>query len=266
VATLRRRSFTQCKAALKGALNYCGIDVRMVRRGQLKDAGTDRRPLCDMECFLQDIHRRGFRPRGVLDVGAHRGDWTREALALFPDAAAVMIEPQEEMRPYLERVVRDFPRAEFVLAGAGAEAGELPMELDYDFDGSSFNTQPDAQKLAAGTQRMLPIVTLDSVMATRPSFAPELVKMDVQGFELKALEGAKRLFGVAELFILETHLFQAPGASNPVTREIVAFMFNAGYEFYDVTDFLRRPSDGALGQIDLAFAKADGYLRRSKAW
>jgi hypothetical protein len=43
-------------------------------------------------------------------------------------------------------------------------------------------------------------------------------------------------------------------------------MGEKGYEIYDITEYLRRPYDGALGQIDIAFAKADGTLRNISRW
>ena len=52
----------------------------------------------------------------------------------------------------------------------------------------------------------------------------------------------------------------------PLIREVISFMGDRGYEIYDITEFLRRPLDGALGQIDLAFAKNNGVLRNSNKW
>jgi hypothetical protein len=91
------------------------------------------------------------------------------------------------------------------------------------------------------------------------------VKLDIQGFELEALSGAQTTFGRTEVFILETSLFGfLPG--QPVTREVISFMFDRGYELYDITDYLRRPYDGALAQVDLAFVKADGRFRTETKW
>ena len=82
---------------------------------------------------------------------------------------------------------------------------------------------------------------------------------------LEALKGARSLFGKTEVFILETSLYEfMPGM--PVTAECVEFMTAKGYAIYDVIEYLRRPLDGALGQIDLAFARRDGILRSSHAW
>jgi len=92
-----------------------------------------------------------------------------------------------------------------------------------------------------------------------------LVKLDIQGFELEALAGASSLYGETEVFIMETSLF-AFLPNNPTTLDCMVFMQEKGYALYDITDFLRRPYDGALGQVDLAFVKEDGYLRRSLEW
>jgi hypothetical protein len=52
----------------------------------------------------------------------------------------------------------------------------------------------------------------------------------------------------------------------PILRDVIHFMGERGYEVYDIPGFLRRPFDGALGQVDLAFAKRDGFFRQSVEW
>ncbi|MBK8551293.1 MAG: FkbM family methyltransferase [Ignavibacteria bacterium] len=89
-------------------------------------------------------------------------------------------------------------------------------------------------------QRIIPIITIDSLIENGDIEIPELVKMDIQGFELEALKGATKLFGKSELFILETSMFEfAPGT--PILSDVVMFMAEKGYEIYDFQDFLRRP-------------------------
>jgi hypothetical protein len=89
--------------------------------------------------------------------------------------------------------------------------------------------------------------------------------LDVQGFELEALAGAEQTFGTTEVFILETSLFRFMPRM-PLTREVVIFMSDRGYELYDIVSYARRPYDGALGQVDLAFVRREGMLRGNSSW
>jgi hypothetical protein len=66
------------------------------------------------------LRPHGFAPATVIDVGAGHGtDWLLDA---FPDAYHVLIEPQEEFRPELERVLTRV-RGERVEAAIGNSEG-----------------------------------------------------------------------------------------------------------------------------------------------
>jgi hypothetical protein len=70
------------------------------------------------------------------------------------------------------------------------------------------------------------------------------------------------LFGLTELFIIETSLFTFMDGQ-PITRDIVRFRAEHEYEIYDIAEYGRRPYDGALG---LAFVKRHGLLRTTNGW
>lgn len=227
--------------------------------------GDKRRPIANIQFFLEDLLARGFQPKGILDVGAHRGDWTRMALQVFPHAQVIMIEPQEELKPNLTEVCRLHQNVEYLASGAGRQKGELIQTIWSDLAGSSFLPDTSEEQLANGTQRITPVTTIDEILTERPGFTPDILKVDTQGFELEVLFGAKSLLGKAEVIILETSLYQfIPGM--PVTFDCIRFLEENGYVLYDITEYLRRPLDGALGQVDLAFALRNGRLRRSHEW
>lgn len=216
-----------------------------------------------MEDTLRFLHRLDFRPQCMLDVGAHAGGWSEMAADVFPGARFVLIEPQAEMAATIERFCAGHPNARLVRAGAGAAPGQAVFTVWDDHAGSSFVPDTDPSALASGKQRVLPIVTIDDVFRDEPHL-PDLVKLDVQGYELEALKGAQRLFGHTEVFVLEVSLMAA--AQIPTLAEVVAFMGDRGYRVYDIGGFLRRPLDGALAQVDLVFARATGALCRDNRW
>ena len=130
--------------------------------------------------------------------------------------------------------------------------GEREMYFDF-----QFNAQ--GEDVVGGRQRLQDRDRLRRVLPKMWTRLNEICR------ELEALQGAQTLFGSVELFILEVSLFEfAP--RTPLVAEAVGFMAQRGYEVYDLPGLVRRPSDGALGQIDIAFARRGGPLRASCAW
>ena len=251
------------KRLIKKILSNLGFEIKRIQ-GSI-EPGSHLRPIGNTRNFLEDVSARGFIPRGIIDVGANRGNWAKMAKTVFPDARVLMIEPQIEMKDDLEQLCRGREDLEYVQAGAGKENGELEQTIWEDLQGSSFLPQVDEEKIKQGTQRVTKIVTIDDLLKDRDYFFPDLVKLDVQGYELEALKGAQSLFGKTELFIMETSLYPYM-EKMPITADCFSFMHERGYDFYDLTEFLRRPLDGALGQVDLAFTKRGGHLRQSNKW
>jgi hypothetical protein len=75
----------------------------------------------------------------------------------------------------------------------------------------------------------------------------------VEGYEIEALEGAGTLLGETELFQIEVALYRF--INRPMLHEVVAYMAERGYFVYDIAGSIRRPYDGAIGLMDLCFAR-----------
>ncbi len=120
------RAFKRLLKRLIGLLKY---EVR--RHVPTAEPGTANRPVGNLDSFLADLRARGFVPRGMVDVGANRGEWTQWAWAVYPGVPSLMVEPQAEFRDTLERLAETVTGSHVIIAGAGATAGEL-VQTVYD--------------------------------------------------------------------------------------------------------------------------------------
>lgn len=201
----------------------------------------------------------------ILDVGAHSTEWIRNAIRHFPNSNAYLIEPLEEMEEHLKKFCEEFPGSQYFLKGAGEKEETLFLTLNDVLEGANFLINENKNLQLKNKQREVKIITIDSLIEKGDIEIPELVKLDVQGFELNVLKGANKLFGKTEVFILEVSLFEFMKGI-PTFSEVISFMAVRGYEVYDFSGFLRRPYDGALGQMDICFVKKDGIFRTSNDW
>jgi len=220
-----------------------------------------------MDVSLRHLKAQGLTCQNILDVGANRTKWSRLAQSIFQEATFSLIEPQEEMMSYLEEFCKEFPKSTYFLAGAGANEATKTLTIWDDLQGSSFLPDQNLKLKQEGKQRQIEMITIDGLIETKKIKIPELMKLDIQGFELEALKGAKKTFGTTEVYILEVALFPFDDLMNlPVFSDVINFMLERNYVVYNFAGFLRRPLDGALGQCDICFVKKDGFLRRSNAW
>jgi FkbM family methyltransferase len=255
------------KKLLKRILNSTGYEIRRTNNLESVKIGTDKRPVGSFKFLLEDLRNRGLNCKTILDVGANQGSWSRMAKEIYPEAKFCLIEPQIEMKEHLETFCRTFENSSYFLAGAGAQKDTLTLTIWDDLAGSSFLPKPNENLKGKGKQREIEIITIDDLVGSSKIEMPELIKLDIQGFELEALKGAEKTFGNTEVYILEVSLFpfgDVPGI--PIFSDVINFMLEREYVAYDFPGFLRRPLDGALGQCDICFVKKNGFLRASNDW
>lgn len=254
------------KELIKKIIESSGYRVSKILPEKGKDFCSKDR-IGRMDFLLEDLKRRGLKCNSILDVGANTTSWSRLAKNIFPESSFNLIEPQLEMEEQLKAFAKEFPNSSYFLNGAGAKKDVLTLTVWDDLAGSSLLPKENPSLLHSGKQRKIEIIRIDDLLESGKIARPELIKLDIQGFELEALRGAEMTFGYTEVYILEVSLFpfsDVPGM--PVISEVLNFMLARDYVAYDFAGFLRRPLDGALGQCDICFVKKDGFLRNSNEW
>jgi FkbM family methyltransferase len=225
----------------------------------LRKSGIDRSTQ-GTKAFLEKLAEHGFAPETIADIGANYGGWSRVAAPVFPAAGFLLIEPQHEMKPFLDDFCAQHPAAQWVLAGAGAASGQEMLTVWDDLQGSAFLT-PEIQAMTPyRKERAVSIVTLDQLVAEGVIPIPDLIKIDVQGFELAVLQGAQTCLGQTDCFIIETSLFH-PLHERPTFYAVLERMEAHHYHVYDLVGPKYRSASGALAQIDICLVREGSVLR-----
>jgi len=155
----------------------------------------------------------GFIPSDgdvCLDIGANIGCVSRQWRLTNPTGRIIAVEPHPETVQVLRKncLLNSGDDITVVHAAVGSRVG--PAELVIDRNHSSM-ARPAATNLRAlggfaAEERVTVVgVTLDSLLATYALPRVDLLKIDVEGFEVECLNGGRAALGVTERAIVEFH-------------------------------------------------------------
>jgi FkbM family methyltransferase len=194
---------------------------------------------------VQDLQRL-FVPTSVetvFDVGANVGFVTYQCLKQVPNAQIHSFEPNPAVFEVLSTSYQGEPRVIANNVGVGESVGDLTFNVNANTGTSSF-LKPTAYHAATQARKALPsirvhVTTLDEYANAQGITHVHIVKLDIEGYELKALQGAHRLISeqsidaiVAEVSVLRQYEGQ------PLLHEITAYLEARSYHLYTLDGFI----------------------------
>jgi len=207
--------------------------------------------------FFQCIKNLGFNPSHIVDVGANRGTWTRNALQYFPDAYYSLFEPQAYLSASFTDLLKN-PKIKFHAKGVGASSGMMDLTTSDRDDSFSFSFTADQAKDWGVKQVKAPVVKLDEFLPTLGLPQPELVKIDAEGWDLEVLKGAESTIANAEVILMEAAVMNK-FFQNTFT-DVIREMSERGFVVFDITDLNRTQKHNALWLVEIAFVKSGKWL------
>lgn len=199
----------------------------------------------------------------LLDVGANNGQFSLAFHVVRPEARIIAFEPMPDAADTYERV----------FAGIGSVSLQRVAIADRDetaeffvadrADSSSLLAPGKGQELAFGVRAAhtieVPVDRLDRCVDIDGLPRPILLKIDVQGGELRVLEGCRFLeevdFIYVELSFVELYVGQPP------FREVSEYLAQRGFAIAGVFNQVVTPTYGPT-QADVLFRRSEAGSSR----
>jgi FkbM family methyltransferase len=200
-------------------------------------------------------------PSVLIDVGAHRGAFSRAAAVLFSFDRILCIEPDIDLAAALSQSLAGLP-ATFYTCGVAEATGEARFHVHPDkamnsllsSDPARLRTRFPTDDPARIVTRIVPTETLDNI-ALRASLGDSrcFLKLDTQGNELAILRGATRLLEQTDICLVE-YMFYTPYERRHTAAELLDFMEERHFDCAGPVHVSRRPSFEISG-VDFLFVR-----------
>ncbi len=216
---------------------------------------------------LEMMRQRGYAPRVVIDGGANLGQWATLASAVFPQAVFNLIEPQPRCQEHLRATLTPprFHVHPFALTAPGVGRIRLASAGGEGISTGAFVT--DREWAADVDILEAPATTLDELLADSVTAADRaLLKLDLEGHELAALQGATTLLDRVEAVVIEVSFYDIFNQGRPLFAEILDRLTRAGFVLYDFAALYPRARDQRLRMADAILVRTGSPLLDDVSW
>lgn len=201
--------------------------------------------------FVQRFLKTGMT---VLDVGANQGFYTLLASTLVGRQGRVLAfepSPRELGRLKLHLRLNRCKNVEVSSIALGAASGSGRLHVVMGSESGCNSLRPP--EVAQPTQELpVAVERLEDVLRMRGITKVDLIKIDVEGAELSALQGAGEIVsGCRPVILVEVQEIRTKPWGYPA-KNILLFLLDRGYHWYEILD------DGSLTPLDLAQDSFDG--------
>ena len=143
----------------------------------------------------------------IIDIGSNKGQFVLLCFKYFPKAITYSFEPIKELVKKQKNFLHFKKKIFFFNCGIGSKNKDLNFLITKRTDSSSFLTINKLNNYNndyfVKEKRNIKIRKLDQILKNKKLKKPILVKIDVQGYELEVLKGAKKILSNIDFLLLE---------------------------------------------------------------
>ena len=194
----------------------------------------------------------------IIDVGANKGEWSRDVRKIFPEAFILMLEATPKQLPVLTSIQNQIGNAETHIAVlSDAPNQTVSFYQGGDTGNSMFQENTKFYVNDKPVERITSTIDLEIAASSIDVSTVSILKLDIQGAEVVALQGATKALEAATFVTLEATAvdYNAGGAC---LFEIDQFLRDAGFYIYDFGDLAYNKvifKSPGIGQFDILYVK-----------
>lgn len=194
----------------------------------------------------------------VIDVGANRGQFALVSRRCFPDARIESFEPLTAPANIFRKVFASDGLTRLHQVAIGPDTGKAVIHVSHRDDSSSLLPISDLQNaLFPGTaERTTDVIQTEPLhVLVKPEDieSPALLKLDVQGYEIPALEGCKQLLSCFKYVYVECSFVELY-SGQALSYQVIAFLAEHSFILQGVYN-VSYDHTGIAVQADFFFVK-----------
>ena len=235
----------------------------LISRLELRASGLELQSMVPHEqrlVLVRHANALGSPGTVVYDIGAATGKYTSAFANVSSIAHVIAFEPLSESYVELVRRTRDRPTVLCLQVALGDENGRFELRRSTWRDTSSLLPVTDTvrEEFPAAARiegvESVRVARLDDLIAEHQLPLPDVIKVDVQGFEDRVIRGGPSALRAARLCIVEVS-FRPLYDGSPLFDDINALMRELGFQLSGFGDPLKS-SVGVPLQADAVFERA----------
>lgn len=202
-----------------------------------------------------------YQPTHVCDIGSNEGFWSN-TLSRYCSTVEhfCLFEPQQSCQESLHTISLGKANRKIFNLALGKQKGEMILiggTHSASILGFNEKFKTEYNPVLNESSESVTIATLDGIYEENGDIpSPDLIKLDVQGFELPVMLGGKEIFNKAKCVVIELSMEEYYKGQDRID-EIIKFLYDMGYVIYDFGMEWRidyKPINRLL-QIDAIFIK-----------
>lgn len=216
--------------------------------------------ITNAEVVLNLLKNKNFTPKIIVDIGCGYGEWTKKLLKYYPNAEYFLFDADTNNSEQLSYLKKKYSNLNYKICLLSDDNSKYTF-FNMGYGSSIFEEQTTLKRQIQEIQSTTLIQELPHKIK---NYNNNLIKLDVQGAELKVLDGLKEYINFFEIIILEVSLHNY-NKDAPLFDKIMTYMSNKDYKLYDVYDLKRLGGKNSfLTQFDCLFARNNSDLFKVK--